>query len=511
MALAVLILVSGCTAADQATSAEHVATPTNEGFDELKRTITSLVDDGLIIGEDRYAEFEESLNQFAQQGVDGAEVADLRAKLATLLPPASAPLDDTGQETTSLVALQQEIDGIIAAGSLVGPDHYARMQADVAALEAAGEDPVLVADLRAKLETLDPALYDSQAPPPKSDPDAATLAALPDCDGQQFTVAPVDLNQIMEITPIGNLGPPGHTFPTDHMYLHLTAQGVTTATVPLKAPGDITLLSITADPDDIAPDRTEYVIIFALCRDVFGYFDHVKGLTAQLEAWLDGVACESYTEGPQDSCTKQLAQEVAAGTVIGEVGHLQGNFDFGAYDYRSQLAFANSSRYGGPGPFIGLWRPRSLYIVCPLDLYDDPLRSQLLQKVAGTNSPKCGKTLYDVPGTLQGNWFAGDARADIGPTSALLSFVYENENPSQAVISIGGTIADPMVISFSPQTSGTVNRRFNQVTPGEVYCYSGASGKVIVQLTSAQEANVEYRAGNCAAGEAFSAPTIYRR
>src|SRR5262245_41430638 len=36
-----------------------------------------------------------------------------------------------------------------------------------------------------------------------------------------FTVPPVALNGVMGWVPLGNLNPPGHTFPTDHQYLYL--------------------------------------------------------------------------------------------------------------------------------------------------------------------------------------------------------------------------------------------------------------------------------------------------
>jgi hypothetical protein len=67
---------------------------------------------------------------------------------------------------------------------------------------------------------------------------------------------------------------------------------------------------------------------------------------------------------------------VPAGTILGSVGDLQGNFDFGAFDYRTNLAYVNPGRYGDPEA-SGLARSRSLSIVCPLDLYDDETRGSL--------------------------------------------------------------------------------------------------------------------------------------
>src|SRR5712672_3030835 len=50
-----------------------------------------------------------------------------------------------------------------------------------------------------------------------------------------LTVTPMDLSDIREIAPLGNLNPPGHTFPTDHIYFYAAAG----PSVPIVAPGAI--------------------------------------------------------------------------------------------------------------------------------------------------------------------------------------------------------------------------------------------------------------------------------
>ncbi|MBI4014467.1 MAG: hypothetical protein HY365_00760 [Candidatus Aenigmarchaeota archaeon] len=415
--------------------------------------------------------------------------------------------EPSASRNIDLTTLEGEINGILASGNLVGPDHFRRMRNDLDAL-AANEDGIRIDALARKLAELDPVQYESKSAPASKNPDEQILAALPSCSGRQFTVSPVDMSNVYEITPMGNLGPPGHTLPTDHMYIHVSGGRSTTSTVPLRAPGEIYIISVTSDSDDIAPERTEYSMIFALCRDVFGYFDHVKGVSPQIAAWLEGAECERFTEGQHDSCTKRIYQKVAAGAVIGEVGHLQGNFDFGAYDYRNRLDFTNPPRYGEDSG--GLWRPRTPYITCPLDLYEGETKADMYGKVAGTNG--CGKTMYDVKGTLQGNWFYGDGRADTGEYSSHLSFVYENKDPSQAVISIGGTVAGPGKLAFSPQASGVINRRFDQMLPdGKVYCYTDGSRKVVVKMENNEQISVEAGTGPCSYSESLASPYTYRR
>jgi hypothetical protein len=41
---------------------------------------------------------------------------------------------------------------------------------------------------------------------------------LPLCVDIPFTEFPADMDKVSSIIPLGNLNPPGHTFPTGHMY-----------------------------------------------------------------------------------------------------------------------------------------------------------------------------------------------------------------------------------------------------------------------------------------------------
>src|SRR5215510_6450023 len=49
-----------------------------------------------------------------------------------------------------------------------------------------------------------------------------TTTLLPHCtDAPSFDRSPVDLAQVTGVVPLGNVNPPGHTFPTPHMYFYL--------------------------------------------------------------------------------------------------------------------------------------------------------------------------------------------------------------------------------------------------------------------------------------------------
>ncbi|MFQ6010828.1 MAG: hypothetical protein ACE5KG_01490, partial [Nitrososphaerales archaeon] len=303
-----------------------------------------------------------------------------------------------------------------------------------------------------------------------------------------------------EISPLGNLHPPDHTIPTEHMYFHIGPGGTATVRTAVRAPGDVFLLEVVGKPGG------DFSMRFALCKDVFGYYNHVKTLSDEVQSMIADVECERWTHNPGNLCSKRLFQKVDAGMILGEVGAPQGNFDFGAFDHRVILDYANPSRYGEVG------RTRSLHIVCPIDLFDDETKNILYGKVARSDRPKCGIVMQDLPGTLQGNWFQGDTEASSDWTRHL-AFVHDNEEPSKSVVSVGGYFTDAGKWEFEAVSSGFINREFKDVKPdGNIYCYDlGQAGRLLVQLTNENELRVESQAGACSSNSSFEEPTVYAR
>jgi hypothetical protein len=176
----------------------------------------------------------------------------------------------------------------------------------------------------------------------------------------------------------------------------------------------------------------------------------------------------------------------------------------GLIDLRKIHAFANPDRYG----------TRSLHIQCPLDYFDGNTASNLYALLSRSDK-KCGVVMQDVPGTLKGNWFFENARADMGGDwNKYLAFADDSMTPDTAVISVGGTFTTSGKWEFSPQTSGYINRAFADVKPdGVTYCYESQKmpGRIVVRLESATKLNIEYQQEGCAQGVAFISPTTYKR
>ena len=346
-------------------------------------------------------------------------------------------------------------------------------------------------------------------------PSPAEREQLPSCDGAAFSLAPVDLTELSEITPLGNLAPPDHTTPTEHTYLHFRdAQAGATVVYPLSAPAAITLLLVRSSEGFRDPE--DHSITFALCKDVYGYFNHLKSLSDEVASLLADEDCFVYENDDSGGCEKALFASVPAGTLLGQVGRLQGNFDFGALDMRVTHTFSNVDRYE---------YARTPNIVCPYDYYEGELKAQLYSLLPRTEEPRCGAVAVDVLGTLQGVWYQPDSDVVVG-WDGHLAFVPDNYDPALAVISVGGTFSEPGRVEFTPTASGTFNRAFRDVTAdGTLYCYerdgSGRheqvqnpdllSGKMLVQLVSATELQIEQQSGSCGADEAFATPIGYFR
>ncbi len=323
---------------------------------------------------------------------------------------------------------------------------------------------------------------------------------LPDCEGKTFTNYPIDLSKAYEVVPLGNLAPPGHTFPTEHSYTHISAGGTTTETIPLYSPADVKLLLI-AFGHGMTQDPVDYTLYFALCKDVIGYYNHVKEISPELQNLMENKQCKFQGESKATRCNIEVFESIKSGSAIGKVGRLQGNYDFGLIDLRTTNVFANPSRYG----------TRSLHIQCPYDYYDISMKEKFFGLITRKDADRCGKVAQDIPGTLKGNWFYGNARADMGTDwDKYLAFVQDNKDPTISVISIGGVFTEASKIEFQPTTTGFVNREFSQVTPdGNIYCYESgndaySTSKVIVQMTSAAEIKIEKQSGSCGSSNSFT-------
>lgn len=338
-----------------------------------------------------------------------------------------------------------------------------------------------------------------------------------------FDHSPVALDDFMGLVPLGNLGPPGHTFPTDHIYFHINRLDPNnwyagTVTAPVFTPGDVWVTEVTfqeALSND--PPLTDFTVFFSPCQEVQAFFIHLSGLSEQIlaEVGTEFDQCDEYsTTGAGDfrNCTiRGLSIKVAAGEQFGTAGgNIYANaLDLGVYDLRTPpLLYANPDR----------WPDRSLHIACPLNYFTPEVRDGLLARLgmhdasaARTVEPICGEVERDEPGTAQGVWMT-QGTVYTYPEDPHLALVRDNLLPEWSVFSVGESTAtsglDWGIYFFMPVGSGLVNRAFADVVPGDVYCYEQlvlkfgepAGLTLILEMPTATTLRIEQIQGGCGGG-----------
>jgi len=348
-----------------------------------------------------------------------------------------------------------------------------------------------------------------------------------------LTVPPVSESDYEVILPLGDLAPPGHTIPTDHIYYMLPREGEITREVEVRAPGDIVITRVeeTAHVEGGERSFSDFSVTFSPCSDRILKFGHLTSITNAVRTATGGSDdefCNEYGLGGTTyrTCSFSLDLEVAAGTVVGTAGGIvdgSAALDLWGFDLSTQaLTWANPTRYSTDGDML-------LHVVCPLSLFADDARSLQTSRLGGhsgefrTAEPICGEVNQDLAGTAQGNWFTGVATTMHDGWDNHLALVHDNVDPSTAAISIGGVFSEPGVWLFTPGPSGQINRDFSSVKPdGTVYCFEGArnaqpggrgfDGRLLVQLVSGTELMIERQDASCTTDDlTFNTPLSYRR
>lgn len=354
---------------------------------------------------------------------------------------------------------------------------------------------------------------------------ADTSASLADCGAEPiFTALPAAIEDVRGLVPLGNLNPPGHVFPTDHIYFY----SKDSAQIDLYSPGDITITKVTATQylsEEL--QRTDYDVTFQPCKQFKGYFYHIDTLAQSIlgQITFSESNCSTYTTGGQTfkKCTEDVSIVVKAGEKIGTADI----FDLGAYDSRiTPLAYANASRITSSSDgFDGL------HVVCPIDYFATSVKGELEAKFGSydgarirTASPVCGEVEQDEAGTAQGRWYYTGASGEV-TEDPHLALVHDNIDPTVGVFSSGTSISNmySSTFYFTPASSGMVNLDFNKVTgDGNIYCYDNLAeyvggepiaAVILVQMPTSTTLKIERQeAASCGAGPwSFNSPTSFER
>lgn len=286
---------------------------------------------------------------------------------------------------------------------------------------------------------------------------------------------PIPLSAMRWLTPIGNMGPPAHTIPTDHVGFYLNGTGI-----PLTSPARMrvgVVSTVTYLVSNFRQGVTDYALEAGLCGDYTLILGHIQTVNATITA-ASGGDCQTYSTADETvrACRNSNADfEIAEGEAIGTVGAGSiGAFDLGIYAGSNINFFVNPSRYSG----------RTLSAVCPYDLFAPALRTQLYALIgdgvasASGEPPQCGAMSVDVAGTVRGVWTLQSAPSN--QTGNETNFAVLAPDPlfpaSKQTFAIGITALSaafgPGLPHYPLATTGRVNRKFGDVTAdGQVYCY----------------------------------------
>lgn len=288
-----------------------------------------------------------------------------------------------------------------------------------------------------------------------------------------FERSPVAYDRIARTTPLGNLNPPGHTFPTDHIYFYLRNLGL--SLVVAHAPGTITSLYYHEWSND-------FKITFKHTETFYSYLDHVRSLTPIVE----------------------VGATIEAGDTLGYGDPFVSAVDLGVIDYDTTRYFITPERYHDGTNHCGN----------PYLYFTDSVRNELLALNPRTAEPRGGKIDFDIDGALSGNWFLEGTpvqhSAGFDYQEYHLAFVYDMYDPAQIRIAAGGTLdMAPFVYSVKNNTPdpGDVTMADSVVTY-ELLTYPTTT--LLVQLVETRKIKVEVFP-NTSASEFTNNAKIYER
>lgn len=333
--------------------------------------------------------------------------------------------------------------------------------------------------------------------------------------GPLFSRAPIDLEELAVLVPLGAENPPDHTFPASHLYLYVidawSATGPVDNSALLYAPADMTLTQLVLSYNQ---DYIIYSLVFSVCEEVRLYFLNVISVThAKMVEEIEKSGCPADgAERNYEACKIYPNLKVTTGEVLGTVGALGKNFglDVGVRDTRLEHG---RTGFISPEKFCNIQKEtvyERCYAACFFDYMEKTAAEPYLERAGGqglklTAEPRCGNIYYDVRGSAQGYWFFPGGSI-LSETTHLFLGQYPY-NPSLEQFSTGTSIPglNSGTYSYIPKDSGLVNRRFKDITDHSIYCFDGMSDgsgfTMLLQLSEdAQTVTVE-KQNSSACGE----------
>ena len=247
-----------------------------------------------------------------------------------------------------------------------------------------------------------------------------------DDENIMFDYAPLDLNNVVFIEPMGSMIG-NHVTPIDHQYymaLDHMLQDAAQIIVDVYSPasGTVTQMQhMTSLPGDDTAVIDDYRIVIQHTSTISSIYIHLDTLSAKIAA---------VAPPPGEYASVDVA--VGAGEII---GYYSGTIDYNVVDENIVLTgFVNPDSYQAES-----WK---IHTPDPFDYFNEPIKSQLIAKCLRTAEPVGGKIDYDIDGRLIGSWFKENTNgyAGLDPDNywvGHLSVVYHSVDPEHVIVSLG--------------------------------------------------------------------------
>ncbi|TXT62576.1 MAG: hypothetical protein BAJALOKI1v1_900006 [Promethearchaeota archaeon] len=240
-------------------------------------------------------------------------------------------------------------------------------------------------------------------------------------------VSPLDNESFIEILPLGELTPPIHTFPTDHIYYILNDSEGETWNVYAPASGTVFWLYFQQVSDENGT-YDDYSIGIRHSSSYISYFYHVANLSGPLSQYSGTMADDSEVF---------INKPVSKGQIIAKawVHGSQTNLDWGLENHEIDLPWIHPETYWSGTAYCDC----PLYYLTGSNLTDAKAKIKRLNVETDPNWG--GEICFDQANTISGNWFSENKSREGYTIYTLhqkeIALVYNNFNASQMVVSIG--------------------------------------------------------------------------
>ena len=280
-----------------------------------------------------------------------------------------------------------------------------------------------------------------------------------------FHAAPIAPSAVRFITPLGNLNPPGHSTPTDHIYFYYAAPDTSDTIIGRRTEVFVPAAGVISFV--IGGQSVESKVMVSVTSTMWYYLDHVV-----------------------PDIPVAVGTRVTDGQHLGFTGTTAYALDLGVINFGlTHAGILNPSRYVD----------ETIHGDAPLKYFDEPIRSQYYSEVQRIGGDLDGKYDFDSTGRLVGNWFN-----DPGGSFAI-SFAYNTYDPSQVRVSFGGiplvgvyaiAAGDPdpanVTMATGPVRYTLTTARTGLPLPG----FNSPIGTVLVQMVGDSRIEVESFVGS---------------